>query len=902
MPRPSAVGAGPRGHQGLVERDPELAVLRRSIVDVLAGGSGVVTITGEPGTGRTALLARAMAEARSQGLRVVRVRFAPGGGAAQRTGASLPAPRSGAHGSLGEPGPWNLGAAFGSLRVGPRDAEPALLAVDDAQWADPSALAWMDDVIRWRGRNPVLMVVAFRGICPPDRKVATPDLDHRLHLRTLTRDGVRRLMTRAYGTDVPEAFVRAVATATSGNPAVVQAILRRCPPPLPPAAPARFAATVAEITASQVDRVMDTVPVDLVRLLRVVAVCGQELAFPLVCELAGLPAGSVAEALGRALGTGLVTGTDRIQSVSAAVAERILAGMDRKEREDLYTRAADLGRRSAVCEDALAGWLTHSRCTGQPWVVGLLRDAARRAHDAGRRDLSVQLLSRALGEEMGAAGRAELLIALASAETYVAPGAANRHLTQVLAHMPGSELSSLRLRAADLLSCRGAGPARVIATAYRQGVGADGERDDLLGLHWLAQSGDGDTFAGPVRLVPPLPDPPVSAAQQAARAWQLAIHGREPDMALSLARSVARSPLLRPRLTAAQVLMIGDDYPAADQLVDQVLDDARRLGTLPAVTPAYVLRAEMLLRRGRLTDATDWLSETMRELPPQRWPLPILLKAVAVELMVYMEGEEFDAAEELAAEHLAPGGDGGFGWTYLLFARGVLELCLGRTQSAASLLHECGRRLSADGWQNPAVLPWRSIAAMADKACGRPGEADRLIAEELTLAERWGTASTLGAARLWSARKAAGGDARREMRTAVRLLRNGPRRLRYAEALIGLAAIAVEEGDRVEAAGCLSAADRLVSEHGWEHLRERVEELASECGAAPAPVTTSTLSEAQRRVADLAVAGLSNPEIAHELSVSRRTVELHLTNIYRTFGIGGRAELRGVLDRAGEGS
>ena len=58
-------------------------------------------------------------------------------------------------------------------------------------------------------------------------------------------------------------------------------------------------------------------------------------------------------------------------------------------------------------------------------------------------------------------------------------------------------------------------------------------------------------------------------------------------------------------------------------------------------------------------------------------------------------------------------------------------------------------------------------------------------------------------------------------------------------------------------------------------------------------VDALTLSE--RRVADLAAAGLSNRGIAQALFVTPKTVELHLTNTYRKLGIGGRIELAGVL-------
>jgi pimeloyl-ACP methyl ester carboxylesterase/DNA-binding CsgD family transcriptional regulator len=52
-----------------------------------------------------------------------------------------------------------------------------------------------------------------------------------------------------------------------------------------------------------------------------------------------------------------------------------------------------------------------------------------------------------------------------------------------------------------------------------------------------------------------------------------------------------------------------------------------------------------------------------------------------------------------------------------------------------------------------------------------------------------------------------------------------------------------------------------------------------------------SLTDAEQRVADLAAAGLSNPEIAAQLYLSRSTVETHLKRIYAKLAIDGRRQL-----------
>jgi DNA-binding CsgD family transcriptional regulator len=51
------------------------------------------------------------------------------------------------------------------------------------------------------------------------------------------------------------------------------------------------------------------------------------------------------------------------------------------------------------------------------------------------------------------------------------------------------------------------------------------------------------------------------------------------------------------------------------------------------------------------------------------------------------------------------------------------------------------------------------------------------------------------------------------------------------------------------------------------------------------------LTVSERRVAELAATGLSNPEIAQTLFVTRKTVETHLGRVYSKLDIPGRAQL-----------
>jgi DNA-binding NarL/FixJ family response regulator len=63
----------------------------------------------------------------------------------------------------------------------------------------------------------------------------------------------------------------------------------------------------------------------------------------------------------------------------------------------------------------------------------------------------------------------------------------------------------------------------------------------------------------------------------------------------------------------------------------------------------------------------------------------------------------------------------------------------------------------------------------------------------------------------------------------------------------------------------------------------------------------NALTLGERRVADLAAVGTTNNDIASTLFVSAKTVEVHLTRIYRKLGIRSRAELGRRLDQLTHG-
>ncbi len=82
----------------------------------------------------------------------------------------------------------------------------------------------------------------------------------------------------------------------------------------------------------------------------------------------------------------------------------------------------------------------------------------------------------------------------------------------------------------------------------------------------------------------------------------------------------------------------------------------------------------------------------------------------------------------------------------------------------------------------------------------------------------------------------------------------------------------------------------------------RAEEELAACrlpGSAAKKQSVLTLTSRETEVAHLVGKGLSNPEVAAELFISRKAVEYHLGNIYAKCGLQGRQELRRFVEQWG---
>jgi ATP/maltotriose-dependent transcriptional regulator MalT len=238
-------------------------------------------------------------------------------------------------------------------------------------------------------------------------------------------------------------------------------------------------------------------------------------------------------------------------------------------------------------------------------------------------------------------------------------------------------------------------------------------------------------------------------------------------------------------------------------------------------------------------------------------------------------------------------------WPMVL--RGQLALAAGRTEEGVEILFETGAWLDRRGLTNPACFPWRPLIAPALAVLGRRGEARRAIAPALEHARRFGAPWALGTTLRAAGTVEQGERGLELLREAVQVLESSLCRLEHAHALLELGAMLRRRNERVAAREPLRAALEMAHRCGARPLVARAEGELGAAGARPRRIALSgvdSLTASERRVAELAARGLSNPEIAQQLFVTRKTVETHLGHIYSKLVIDSRRDLVSALDQA----
>jgi ATP/maltotriose-dependent transcriptional regulator MalT len=190
----------------------------------------------------------------------------------------------------------------------------------------------------------------------------------------------------------------------------------------------------------------------------------------------------------------------------------------------------------------------------------------------------------------------------------------------------------------------------------------------------------------------------------------------------------------------------------------------------------------------------------------------------------------------------------------------------GRDEEGIADLLECQREEM--GARASITLEWRANAAMALAARGDGAEARRLAEEQLALAREAGVPRPLGVALRTLGVLSEGEDGEGMLAEAVTVLEGSSARLEHARALVELGSSVRRAGRRRAAREHLRAGYELARSCGSAVVLERASEELAASGVRlrrPALASRDALTPSERRVAEMAATGMSNPEIVQAL-------------------------------------
>jgi len=234
----------------------------------------------------------------------------------------------------------------------------------------------------------------------------------------------------------------------------------------------------------------------------------------------------------------------------------------------------------------------------------------------------------------------------------------------------------------------------------------------------------------------------------------------------------------------------------------------------------------------------------------------------------------------------------------LRVSRGRLRLAQRRPEEALADLMRAGEVATTTKLVSPSCLPWRSQAAQAQLALGDVEAARALATEELELARAFAAPRALGVALRDIGAVTLGSTAERPLRESVAVLERASATLELARARAELGAFLRRTKRRAEAREYLAPALDAAHRAGAAPLAERAETELRATGARPRRILITgiaSLTASESRVAELAAEGLTNREIAQALFVTMRTVEGHLTQVFRKLDLSSREQLAGAL-------
>jgi DNA-binding CsgD family transcriptional regulator len=939
-----------RSNAPLLEREGATAAIEE-VLEGAAGGAGrVLTISGPPGIGKTSLLWELRRLAAERGMRCLGARCdeleadVAFGVATQLLTSPLQRAAPGERerlldGVAGLTAPLLLGEADDSSLPSLGDPSQALMRgltwlvtnlasggsvamlIDDAQWADPESLRWLNHLEKALGELPVLVAMTVRS---GERTAGTKILRGLTSRPTaavlepapLSDTGAGELLATRLGREPSGRLLEEAQRVTGGNPLLLDSLAIELM-----AQDAGAGDAAADLAGKLVpESLVRTVLLRLRRLPEPARSAAEALTIlteappSLVIELAGLSEADGETALTALEEAEMVEGGETIRFTHPIIRSTIHEQISPRRRHARHVQAARLLEAAGERPERIAPHLMQAGDVEIPGGAEVLVEAGRRVYALGAPEATVRYLMRALELGPDAGMRGEIQLQLGAASLRSLDGRAVEHLEAAVASAatPQSRRSALmELARAQLAVLDMDGAAATFELAVEESTG-----DRELELSAVAELSSAelnlnrfDSAAARLReRRDELTGATAAERKVLAVAAFAAAQSNEPAaLVLELAERALGDGLLIEEQTCASMivlellfaLVLADGHELLDPALESAMGDARARGWPIGFAFASTIRAWTRMRRGRIADAEAdaRAADEVRALHGST-PLDPFVSAFLV-WNLWELGRERDA-DALLAERCPEEVPDAAVFQLMLLSRGERRIARGAREAGVADILTVGERELRFGGLTPAAMAWRSTAAIALAAAGEEKRARKLASEELSLAQDFGTERAIGIALRGVAMTEASTKRIDRLHESIAHLERSDAVLELARSLIELGTALRRDRHNIDAREPLRRAAELARACGARATEQRALDELGASGERPQAAGGGTaladeLTPSELRAARMAAAGRSNKEIAESLFVTPRTIEVHLTRSYRKLGISSRRQLAAAL-------
>jgi DNA-binding CsgD family transcriptional regulator len=760
--------------------------------------------------------------------------------------------------------------------------QPVVILVDDVQHIDNWSLRALLYLQR-RIRSEPIMMVLNEWDWPASShawfRTEVVRLSHRVvRLGPLSDVALAELLANHLGTEAHE-HAGEFHELSGGNPMLVHALIedhraKAAGGPFPGAAYAEGVLTC-----------LYRLEPELLAVAQALATLRDETTLPLVARMTGMDQETVRQAVGMLTSAGLLKGEHRFRHEVAETAVR--DSISAADRTRLQLRAAELLRQRGAPAEKVARYLLAAHEAPHSWCVAVLREAAEQMLSIDDAHSATRCLELALHACSGEEERVLVMKSLAKAIWRINPAAAAPYVAHLREAVHAGTLADGDIltvvrdslwhgdqettsKALALLSSAGAGDAQV-------------EAELRLAYHWSY----GSASVGGKSDGASAHDPWNRTANALAKVWT----DGGSESATASAEHVLQSCRLGDNTleavgTAILALMYGGKGDRAQWWCDRLVEEADRRRAVTWQAMLRTVRASIALRRGEAATAAREAKAAFDMLSARSWGV-LIGYPLTVSLLANTAIGRYDAAAVAFSQPVPDAMFNTLGGLRYLHARGHYYLATGRALAAVSDFQRCGILMRERGLDMPVLVGWRSDLAEANLQLGRVAVARDLARQQLNHPKARDP-RTKGVSYRVLAAVSDLAERPALLLDAVEQLQIAGDRLELAKSL-GALGEAYQELGEFDRARLVTR--RAAQEIKFCHAGEEPHEVLPAEELKPADAGAPLLSEAERRVAELAALGHTNREISRRLCVTVSTVEQHLTRIYRKLGVTSRGDL-----------